>query len=63
MIVKDDTTKRLFWKLTVVTNVIRGNNNQARAAVVKVSDPPGKTSLLRRSVKHLYPLEVQSSSE
>ena len=38
------------------------NDNQARAAVVKVSDSQGRTSLLR-SVKYLYPLEVQSTSE
>ena len=63
VIVKDDATKRLFWKLAVVTEVIRGNDNQARAAVVKVSSLQGKTSLLRRSVKHLYPLEVQSTSK
>ena len=58
VIVKDDVTKRLFWKLAVVTDVIRGNNNQIRAAVVRVADPQGKTSLLRRSIKHLYPRSI-----
>jgi len=61
VIVKDDVTKRLFWKLAVVTEVICGNDNQIRAAVVRVADPQGKPSLLRRSIKHLYPLEVQST--
>jgi len=52
VIVKDDATKRHFWKFAVVTEVIWGNDNQARAAVVKVSDSQGKTSLLR-SFNHL----------
>lgn len=29
-----------------------------RAAVVKVPDPRGGIKLLRRSIKHLYPIEV-----
>lgn len=58
VIVKDEGTKRLFWKLAIVTDLITGADNQSRAAVVKVSDPQGKVSLLRRSIKHLYPIEV-----
>ena len=59
VVVKDDASKRLFWKLGVVKDLITGDDQQARAAVVKVSDPKGHTSLLRRSVRHLYPIEVR----
>ena len=50
MVVKDDASKRLFWKLGVVKDLITGHDQQVRAAVVKVSDPKGHTSLFRRSV-------------
>ena len=59
VVVKDDASKRLFWKLGVVKDLITGDDQQVRAAVVKVSDPKGHTSLLRRSVRHLYPIEVR----
>ena len=59
VVVKDDASKRLFWKLGVVKDLITGDDQQVRAAVVKVSDPKGRTSLLRRSVRHLYPIEVR----
>lgn len=57
VVVKDDSSKRLFWKLTVL---IMGDDQQVRAAVIKVSDPQGNTRLLRRYVKHLYPIEVRN---
>ena len=61
VIMKDNAIKRHFWKLSVVTDVIMVGDSKARAAVVKISDSQGKTSLLRNT-KHLYPLEVQSTS-
>ena len=60
VIVKNDVTKRIFWKLAVVQDLVAGDDQQVRAAVVKVSDPQGNTRLLRRSVKHLYPIEVRN---
>ena len=62
VVVKDDASKRLFWKLGVVQDLITGDDQQVRAAVVKVSDPKGHTSLLRRSVRHLYPIEVRDEN-
>lgn len=38
--------------------LIMGDDKQAVAAVVKVSDPQANVKLLRRSVKHLYSIEV-----
>ena len=40
--------------------LLEGTDGRVRAAVVKVSDPRGGVKLLRRSIKHLYPIEVRS---
>ena len=60
VVVKDDRTKRLFWKLAKVEELLTGKDGKIRAAVVRVSTPKGTTQLLRRSVKHLFPIEVPS---
>ena len=60
VIVKNDATKRIFWKLAVVQDLVAGDDQPVRAAVVKVSDPQRNTRLLRRSVKHLYLIEVRN---
>ena len=59
VIVKNDATKRIFWKLVaVVQDLVAGDDQQVTAAIVKVSDPQRYTRLLRRGVKHLYSIEV-----
>ena len=40
--------------------MLEGTDGRVKAAVVKVSDPWGGVKLLRRSIKHLYPIEVSS---
>jgi len=60
VIVKDDQTKRLFWKLTKVVELLISKDGNTRAAVVQVSTSKGTTQLLRRSLKHLFPIEVSS---
>ena len=61
VVLKSDTCKRVFWKLAIVMELLKGSDGQAQAAVVKVIDPQGCTQLLRRSVKHLYPIEVNTN--
>ena len=63
VIVKDDASKRIFCKLAVVRDLIAGDDHQVRVAVVKVSNPLGNTKLLRRSVKHLYPIKVRNKDD
>ena len=60
---KSDTSKHVFWKLAIVKELLKGNDNQIRAARVSVTDPQGGTKLLRRSIKHLYPIEVNSQED
>ena len=57
---KSDTSKRLFRKLATMKDLLDGMDGRVRVAVVKVSDPQGGVKLLRRSIKHLYPIEVRS---
>ena len=63
VIVKDDKVKRCFWKLAVVKQLLEGNDGHVRAAVIKVgesSDSNRKGVTLRRSIRHLYPIEVKA---
>ena len=59
VVLKNDTTKRMFWKVAIVSELLLGTDNKIRAAVVKVMDPRGGHNMLRRSIKHLYPIEVR----
>ena len=58
VVLKDNTSKRIFWRLAIVNELLKGNDNNVRAAVVKLMDPRGGHKLLRRSIRHLYPSEV-----
>ena len=55
VIVHEDNTPRLHWRLAVVEDLIKGNDGQVRAAHIKTSSH--KTT---RPVAKLYPLEVHS---
>ena len=57
-VLKNDSMKRQFWKLAFVQQLLEGNDGAVRAAIIRVVDPEGKSSLLRRSIKHLIPIEV-----
>ena len=63
VVLKSDTSKCVFWKLVIVKELLKGNDNQIRAAMVSVTDPRGGTKLLRRSIKHLYPIKVNSHED
>ena len=53
---KDDLTKRVFWRLGIVKVLVKGRDSQVRAALVKV---PNSNKFLRRSITHLIPVELQ----
>ena len=59
VLLKSDTSKRLFWKLAIVKGLLEGADDRVRAAVVKIPDPQVGFKLLRRSIKHLYLIEVR----
>ena len=62
VVVKSDVSNRAFWRLGMIEELIPGSDGNVRAAVVKVGDKSGgkRTVLLRRSIKHLYPLEEKA---
>ena len=54
----DEGTKRAFWKLAVVNELIQGSDDKVRAAVIRVGSDKGPAKLLKRSIQHLIPIEV-----
>lgn len=63
VILRNDMTKRVFWKLAIVQELLTGNDGQVRAAVVRVANSEKKPQVLTRSIKHLIPLEVRTTQE
>ena len=61
VLLKDDNTPRIFWKFTVVQELIKGKDGHVRNTKVKVLNNSGKPVLLTRSISHLIPLEVHST--
>ena len=59
----DEGTKRAFWKLAVVNELIQGSNDEVRAAVIKVSSDKGPAKLLKRSIQHLIPIKVSQEDD
>lgn len=64
IILKCDSSNREFWRLGVVEKLLLRSDDKVRAAIVKVGNTPGnhKTTYLRSSIKHLYPIEVRAQA-
>ena len=59
VVLKNDTTKRSFWKLAIVEELLTGIDGKVRTAVVKATSG-NNSKLLRCSVLHLIPIEVKA---
>ena len=57
MIVYDEFSKRVLWRLGIVTELLTGSDGITRAAIVKTVNSE-RTRFLRRSIKHLIPIEL-----
>ena len=53
----------MFCKLAKVEELLPGKDRNIRAAVSKVSNADLNPRLLKRSVKHLFPLEVNDNDD
>ena len=53
------TSKRAFWKLARITELIRGRDGKVRGARVLVA---GKKTPIERPLQELFPLEVHASN-
>ena len=62
VILKDDQTKRQFWKVCKVEELIKGADAKVRAAKVQVPSSKGK-KILQRPLQHLIPIEVRCDNE
>ncbi|CAB4042099.1 Hypothetical predicted protein [Paramuricea clavata] len=60
IILRNDSTKRVFWKFGKVEELIPSKDGIIRAARVKVQGDGGKQVTLRRPIPHLIPLEVRA---
>ena len=59
-LVHDDSRKRGFWNLGKVEEIISGVDGRVRGAVVTVYTGGRCPTLLRHSIAHHYPLEINS---
>ena len=57
VIVYDEFSRCVFWRLGIVTELLTGSDGITRAAIVKTVNSD-HTRLLRRSIKHLIPIEL-----
>ena len=61
VILKNDSTARVFWKLAKIESLITSKDNVVRSATVRVLDKENKKIIiLRRPIQHLIPLEIRS---
>ena len=61
--IQADKTPRQQWKLGKIVKLLKGTDNQIRAAEVMTQDKSQRMVTLQRPVQKLYPLEVRSSAE
>ncbi|CAB4020492.1 Hypothetical predicted protein [Paramuricea clavata] len=59
VILRNDSTKHVYWKFGKVEELIPSKDRVIRAARVKVQGDGGKQVILRRLIQHLIPLEVR----
>ena len=52
----------MFWKLAKVEELLPGRDGHIRAAIVKVVNSDKRPRLMR-SMKHLYPIEVNAKDD
>ena len=57
VILKDDSVKRIFWKLAEVIELLHGSDGVARDALVNVSNENGPPKVLKHGIRHLIPIE------
>lgn len=60
VILRNDSTKRVFWKFGKVDELIPSKDGIIRAAKVRIQGDGGKQVFLRRPIQHLIPLEVRA---
>lgn len=62
VIIHNDAHPRGLWKLGKVESLITGADGHTRGATVRVLSSGQNTTVLKRPVQRLYPLEVQAET-
>ena len=62
MLLKNDSTNRIHWKIARVEELIPGADGKVCAAIVKVGNKDKRPTYLKRVIQHLIPIEVKSST-
>ena len=60
VVLRDDLTPRVWWKLARVLEILKGRDGRSQAAWIQVFCNDKKVSILRRPIQHLIPLEIGS---
>ena len=63
VILRNDNTRRMFWKLAKVDKLLPSSDGVVRSAKVRVNGEGGKPITLRRPIQHLIPLEVRATTK
>ena len=63
VILRNDSTQIMFWKLALVEELLPGKDGIVRAAWVKVANAESNPRIFTRSVKHLVPRELNANSQ
>lgn len=63
VVLKEEGSARCWWKLAKVTELLKSRDNLVRSAKIQVlnTDAQRRPTVLRRTVQHLVPLEVNHS--
>ena len=57
---KNDNTKQLFWKLTIVKELLTGIDGKVRVVIVEITDSSNTSKQLMCSIQHVIPTEVNA---
>eukprot|EP00795_Rhopilema_esculentum_P014998 gene14998-6151_t len=58
VLLKNEQTKRCFWKMGKITELLPGKDGYVRAARLEIPTETGGKRVFTRSIKHLIPLEL-----
>ena len=62
VLVHDQNCPRGLRKLMMIESVMKRSDDHIRGAAVKTQSDTGRTSVVKHSIKQLYPLEAQSQT-
>ena len=63
VLIMDEKLVRSKWRVGIINRLLKGNDGQIRAAIVRTITETGRISLLRRPVNRLVPIEFSSEEE